>query len=161
VVTHSSNDEWVFLLHRLPREPSAPRIALWRALRRLGALLLSDGLVALPATARTIEHLEWLAAGIEEHSGSASVWVARPSSRVAGERLAAQSRDATEAEYRAVMRDAEASTGSDRAEMRRTLRRLRAELRRIASRDFFSAPGAAASRAAVERLATESTNVPA
>ena len=27
--------KWVFLLYRLPRDPSTPRIALWRTLRRL------------------------------------------------------------------------------------------------------------------------------
>ncbi len=29
--------DWVLLAYRLPREPSTPRIALWRRLRRLGA----------------------------------------------------------------------------------------------------------------------------
>lgn len=149
------------LLHRLPREPSAPRIALWRALRRLGALLLGDGLVALPATARTVEHLEWLAAGIEERGGSASIWVARPSTRIVGERLVAQSREAVDAEYRAVMREAEAGLAATGTEGRRTVRRLRAELRRIGARDFFGAPAAGASRAAVERLAGQSIEVPA
>jgi len=151
----------VFLLHRLPREPSAPRIALWRALRRLGALLLGDGLVALPATARTIEHLEWLAAGIEEQGGSASVWVARPSNRIVGERLEAQSRDALDGEYRALMREAELVYADGEREARRALRRLRGELRRIASRDFFGAPSGAASRAAVERLARRGAEAPA
>jgi hypothetical protein len=159
VVTHQHNGEWVFLLHRLPREPSGPRIALWRALRRLGALLLGDGLVALPASPRTVEHLEWLAAGIEEQGGCSSVWVARPSARIVGERLAAQSRDAADAEYRAVMREAEAIHGAQPADTRRAVRRLRAELRRIGARDFFRAPAAAASRAAVERLASRSTGV--
>src|SRR5258708_1839751 len=28
--------QWVFLAYRLPREPSTPRIAVWRKLRRLG-----------------------------------------------------------------------------------------------------------------------------
>src|SRR5262249_39018906 len=33
-------DRWVLLAYRLPREPSTPRIAVWRRLRRLGALQL-------------------------------------------------------------------------------------------------------------------------
>ena len=41
--------EWVLLSYRLPREPSTPRIAVWRKLRRLGVAQISDGLVALPA----------------------------------------------------------------------------------------------------------------
>ncbi|HET7082421.1 MAG TPA: Chromate resistance protein ChrB [Candidatus Limnocylindria bacterium] len=146
--------EWVFLLHRLPREPSAPRIALWRSLRRLGAVLLSDGLVALPASARTIEHLEWLAASIDEQGGAASVWVARPTASDNGRRMADQSRSAVDREYLNVIRQAEA-IGFPSGDAARTLRRLRGELRRIATRDFFGAPSARQAREAVESLTKE------
>lgn len=144
--------EWVLLQHRLPREPSAPRIALWRAIRRLGALLLADGLVALPASARTIEHFEWLAAGIEEQGGTASVWVASPTTGTTTARLIAQARAATDDEYRAVMRDALADDLT-LVERRRLVRRLRAELRRIGSRDYFGAAAGRAARARVDELA--------
>ncbi|MFR9773221.1 hypothetical protein [Nocardia sp. SC052] len=46
------------LSYRMHREPSTPRIALWRKLKRLGFGQISDGLVALPADARTREQLE-------------------------------------------------------------------------------------------------------
>ena len=150
----------MLLQHRLPREPSAPRIALWRAIRRLGALLLADGLVALPASARTIEHFEWLAAGIEEQGGTASVWVASPTTGTTTARLIEQARAATDDEYRAVMRDAEAPILTV-AERRRLLRRLRAELRRIGSRDYFGAETGRAARARVDELARIGEAVPA
>jgi hypothetical protein len=35
--------QWVLLAYRLPREPSAPRLAVWRSLKRLGAAQLLDG----------------------------------------------------------------------------------------------------------------------
>jgi hypothetical protein len=44
---------WVLLAYRLPREPSNPRVGVWRKLERLGVARLGDGLVALPADART------------------------------------------------------------------------------------------------------------
>src|SRR5947209_8010058 len=72
--------DWVLLAYRLPREPSTPRIALWRGLRRLGAAQIVDGLVALPADSRTREQLEWLADGVIEAGGQAEVWVGRPGS---------------------------------------------------------------------------------
>ena len=158
MVTRSSKrqtTEWAFLLHRLPREPSAPRIALWRSLRRLGAVLLSDGLVALPASARTVEHLEWLAASIEEQGGSASVWQARPTASHNGERLVGQSLMAVEDEYLGVIRQVEAAQTADRADANKAVRRLRGELRRVATRDFFGAPSAGRAREAVERLAKQ------
>jgi hypothetical protein len=161
VVTKTDNHEWVFLLHRLPREPSAPRISLWRAVRRLGAVLVGDGLVALPASARTIEHLEWLAAGIRENAGEASVWIARPTTRRDSERLARQSRAAVEDEYRAVIREASSAArrDHDQLELARSLRRLRRQLHAVSTRDFFGAPSADKARAAVEALADVPTKV--
>src|SRR5215510_8772027 len=76
---------WVMLCYRLPREPSTPRITVWRKLKRLGVAQLVDGLVALPADARTREQLEWIADEVIEAGGQASVWLARPAS-VAQER---------------------------------------------------------------------------
>src|SRR5262249_54104107 len=68
----------VLLCYRVPREPSAPRIAIWRKLKRLGVAQLGDGLVGLPADARTREQLEWVAEDVTEAGGSAGVWLARP-----------------------------------------------------------------------------------
>ena len=71
-----AKQRWVFLAYRIPREPSTPRIAVWRKLRRLGAAQLVDGLVALPLTDRIREHFDWLAQEIREYGGEASVWLA-------------------------------------------------------------------------------------
>jgi hypothetical protein len=145
----------VFLVYRLPREPSAPRIALWRSLRRLGALLLSDGLVALPHSSRNREHLEWLAASIWDSHGTASVWVAQPGSTGTHQEYAKQLNIAVDAEYGAVEREARAATRLEPIERRRVLRRLRDQLRRIASRDYFGASGGADARNAIDELARE------
>lgn len=133
---------------------------MWRAIRRLGALLLADGLVALPASARTVEHFEWLAAGIVEQGGAASVWVASPTTSATSTRLIEQARAAVDDEYRALMRDAE-TPDLTIAERRRLVRRLRAELRRIGSRDHFGAAAGPAARARVDRLASAAAEVPA
>src|SRR5215510_9592219 len=85
---------WVLLAFRLPREPSTPRIALWRKLKRLGAAQLLDGLVALPLDARNQEQLEWLAAEIIEADGEATLWIAELASRADERKLAARMADA-------------------------------------------------------------------
>jgi hypothetical protein len=72
---------WVLLSYRIPREPSTPRIAVWRRLRRLGALQIGDGVAALPLDKRSREHMDWLAAEIEESGGEAIVWIAQPSTK--------------------------------------------------------------------------------
>src|SRR5437016_1847969 len=131
-------DDWVLLAYRVPREPSTPRIALWRALRRLGAAQVLDGLVALPADSRTREQLEWLADGVVEAGGEASVWVARPGSQAQERALATRMREAVIVEYEAVVRDARTASSGPAGQRKRALSRLRRELSRIGRRDYFS-----------------------
>lgn len=129
--------EWVLLAYRLPREPSTPRIAVWRKLKRLGVAQLLDGLVALPLDARTREQLEWIADEIVTAGGTASVWHGRPGSAAQERSVAAAMADAIATEYRAVIAQAAAVTSADVADRRRTLARLRRELHRIGLRDHF------------------------
>ena len=145
--------EWVLLAYRLPREPSTPRIALWRKLRRLGVVQLVDGLVALPADARTKEQLEWLAEEVLDAGGEATVWVGRPGLAADERGLASRMAAAAAAEYRAVIAEAtqavQAADGS-----RRRVGRLHRELQRIGRRDFFPPPERDQAHAAVRRLVT-------
>ena len=69
--------DWLLLIYSIPREPTAPRVAVWRKLKRLGALLLNDAAWVLPARDATREQLRWLAAEVAEAGGEALVWEAR------------------------------------------------------------------------------------
>ena len=145
---------WVLLCYRVPREPSAPRIAIWRKLRRLGTAQLADGLVALPADARTREQLEWTAEEVTEAGGSAGIWLARPATAAQERDLAAAMAAARAAEYAAVAGRARAAQGADGPARAAALRRLRGELRRITRRDYFPPSAREQARAAVEALAS-------
>lgn len=145
--------QWVLLAYRLPREPSTPRIALWRTLRRLGAVQLLDGLVALPADSRTREQLEWLADEVLEAGGEASVWLGQPGSAAQERVLAQRMQTAVAAEYATVIREARAALTAPAGARKRTLGRLRRELRRIRRRDYFPAPERERASAAVAALA--------
>src|SRR4051812_50222715 len=70
---------WVLLSYRLPREPSTPRIAVWRRLRRLGAVQIGDGVAALPLDDRTREQFDWLANDVEEAGGGGGARAPPPS----------------------------------------------------------------------------------
>jgi hypothetical protein len=145
--------EWVLLAYRLPREPSTPRITVWRKLRRLGVAQLVDGLVALPATARTREQLGWVANDVLDADGEASVWVARLDTvRFERELVARMSRDVS-AEYRRLIETAEAAAADPASGLRRTVSRLRRDLRRIDERDHFGVAERSRAYRAVERLA--------
>src|SRR5436309_1596319 len=69
---------WLLLVYKVPSEPSARRVYVWRKLKRLGAILLHDALWVLPANARAQEQLQWLAAEIAEMGGDALLWAASP-----------------------------------------------------------------------------------
>jgi hypothetical protein len=143
----------VLLCYRVPREPSAPRIAIWRKLKRLGVGQLGDGLAGLPADARTREQLEWVAEEVVEAGGSAGVWLARPATAAQERELAAAMAAARAAEYQAVDALAAAARDTGGAERAATLRRLRGELRRISRRDYFPPAAREQARVAVEALA--------
>jgi hypothetical protein len=148
--------QWVLLSYRLPREPSTPRIGVWRKLERLGVARLGDGLVALPADARTREHLDWLAEEIVEAGGTAMVWLATPASAGQERAIAQAMRAARAVEYQAVAAEAQAAAGATTAERARTARRLRGGLRRIARRDFFPPRERDVAQAVVRALAAGS-----
>lgn len=153
-----ADPEWVLLAYRLPREPSTPRIAVWRKLRRLGAVQLVDSLVALPADATTIEAFDWLADEVVEAGGEAWTFQARPGSKRQHTALHAQINDAIGAEYRELIDSARAAT---REPSRRTVERLRRELRRVQARDHLGAKEAEAARRSVERAAASLDTVEA
>src|SRR5438067_11182782 len=133
----SRRTSWVLLAYRLPRDPSTPRSALWRKLRQLGAVQVLDGLAALPLDARNREQLEWLAEGVVEAGGEATIWVGELASAVQERELTAQMSEAVAADYRALIADAAAAGRQRPGQRRRTLGRLRRQLRRIRARDYF------------------------
>jgi len=145
----------VFLAYRLPREPSTPRITLWRTLRRLGVAQLLDGLVALPLDSRTREQFEWLADEVLEAKGEATIWIAESASAAQERALAARMADAIAGEYAALVEAAAEDSNESPAERRRRLRRLRRELQAIGRRDYFPPPERETARRAIEALAQE------
>jgi hypothetical protein len=149
-----ADPEWVLLAYRLPREPSTPRIALWRKLRKLGVVQLVDGLVALPADSGTTEAFDWLADEVVDAGGEAWTFQARPGSKRQHNELRAQINDAIAAEYRAV---ADEAAGVRDGPSRRTVARLKRELRRIQDRDHFGAKGREVARRAIDRLVAASS----
>jgi hypothetical protein len=153
----SSRSRWVLLAYHLPREPSTPRIALWRKLRRLGAVQLQDGLVALPLDARTREQLEWLAEEVTDAGGQAAIWLAEPATAAQERGLVQRMAAAVAADYRTVAKEAEVARSQPPGSRRRTVGRLRRELRRIGLRDHFPPPERDQARTAVAELAATLT----
>jgi len=68
--------KWVLLHYKTPPEPSAPRVYIWRKLKKIGAFFYQDAVWVLPNNPHTCEQFQWLAAEISEHGGEATFWVA-------------------------------------------------------------------------------------
>jgi hypothetical protein len=152
---------WILLSSRVPRQPTRLRLAIWRRLKRLGAILIHDAVWMLPADARTREAMEWLAEEIEEQGGTAWLWEASgltpAQDRVAVERFR-QEADARYAEIAGsarAIRDAALGgrrrgkrarpySPAARAHAVRQLRGLERALRLERRRDYFQAPGRSA-----------------
>jgi len=128
-------EAWVMLVYRVPREPSSPRIAIWRKLRKYGVFQLTDGVVLLPASPRTQEQLEWVAEDVVSAGGQAEVWTAAPTSLAEFERIRGELQAARGEEYGQIV-DAAASALED-ADPGKTLQSLRRRLREVSRRDHF------------------------
>ena len=69
--------EWLLLVYKIPREPTAGRVYVWRKLKQLGAVAIQDAVWVLPATPRTRENFQWLSAEIADLGGEASLFAAQ------------------------------------------------------------------------------------
>ncbi len=147
------SEQWAMLAYRLPREPSTPRITVWRRLKRLGVAQLADGLVALPFDSRTLEALEWIADEVTEAGGDATIWIGEPASQGQARALATRMARAISEEYDRVIDDSLSALQCEPKVRRRTVARLRRELHRIRRRDYFPPAERERAEAAVEELA--------
>jgi hypothetical protein len=69
---------WLLLIYKVPNEPSARRVYVWRKLKGMGAILLQDSAWVLPANPRTRERMQWLATEIRDMEGGvATLWEAQ------------------------------------------------------------------------------------
>jgi DNA-binding transcriptional regulator PaaX len=67
---------WIVLIVRVPSEPSRHRVAVWRELRRVGAVQLGQGCWALPDAPPFAGFVDRIVALVSEHEGESFVLVA-------------------------------------------------------------------------------------
>jgi hypothetical protein len=96
-------NNWLLLTYKLPTDPSARRVYIWRKLKRLGALTIFDAVWVLPDTPRTHEQFQWLAAEIQELGGEAMFWKAQAEIVGQEESLIAQFQDQVNESYRSLL----------------------------------------------------------
>jgi hypothetical protein len=121
--------KWILLTYKIPPEPSARRVYIWRKLKRMGALLHQDSCWVLPATPRTREHLQWLAAEIIEMGAEATLWEANTLLGTDDEGLVQKFIDLVERPYHDLLEKLESGQAD--------LESISRQYQQIQSKDYF------------------------
>jgi hypothetical protein len=167
---------WVVLLMRLPAEPSRHRVAVWRELRRLGAVAVGQSVWALPDHPAATTGLQRVGELVDRGAGELTVLDAAgrdPASRQRLERLYVQARTDEWTEFRAECArylaelDKEIAKGkltvAELEEEEQSMERLRRWHRALRARDVLATPGAQAAdqdlKACAAKLADYTTRV--
>ena len=147
---------WQIITYRLPKEPSRHRVAVWRELRRLGAISLQQGTWALPTGEGFDEGFAQVIRTIDTAGGQpVTLMVADDDHSVAQlEGLFSEQRDLEWQEFLADCDKYEAElsgeiekgkfTLAELDEEEESLERLRRWYRAIRGRDLYGAPSAPA-----------------
>lgn len=101
--------QWVLMHYRIPNQPSAGRVYIWRKMKSLGAKLLHDSVWVLPYTPRTYEQFQWLATEISDLKGEAMLWQASLTLREQEDQLIEQFSATVLGEYEDILADLQAS----------------------------------------------------
>jgi hypothetical protein len=138
---------WIVFSYSLPsKAQSSPRVALWRRLRRLGAISPTGGVHILPARDECLEAFQWLVREVQQAQGEALVIHAERFEGLTDADLIAHFRQARAEDYAALEAQAAAleerlaRTPEGRARLWEKLERLRRQHADLARIDFFEAP---------------------
>jgi hypothetical protein len=156
---------WRLITYRLPAEPSRHRVAVWRELRRLGAVTLQQGTWAVPGGEPFEAGFAQVVEAITAAGGQPVVLAVADDQASAGqlETLFTEQREAEWAEfisdcgkYEAELADEVAKgklTLAELDEEEQSLERLRRWYRVIRARDLFGATSAAAAETRLKECA--------
>ncbi len=143
--------EWLVLAYSLPSKGgSTTRVAIWRRLRRIGAVSPVGAVYVLPAHEECGESLQWLAQEIRQAQGEAVVMRVDQFEGLTDQHLVELFRTARSEEYAdlatqtAALEQALQKTALDEREhLRDTLTKLRRRHMEIARIDYFDTPSGA------------------
>ena len=120
---------WLLLNYKLPSQPSALRVYVWRKLKRLGAILINDAVWVLPDTPRTAEHFQWLVTEIQEMKGDVNLWRSSVVLGLTDEELIEHFKQQVDLEYKGLLKRL--------TQKNRDLSKLSQEYQQVFGRDYF------------------------
>jgi hypothetical protein len=138
------NLSWLLLLLRLPATHTAQRMAIWRKLKKSGAVQIQTSTYVLPDEPARYETFQWLTQHIRDAGGDATLVRAREIEGLSNERLIELFNTARAKEYAALREMLRSLIASARrtTDFGDKLDRLRKQFREIKLTDFFDSPKA-------------------
>jgi hypothetical protein len=137
---------WLLLLARLPATHKAERVAIWRKLKKSGAIQIQTSTYILPDEPARYESFQWLTQEIRSAGGDATLVRAREIEGLPNEKLIELFNVARAKEYRALNELLRAFSHRRKARTSPTsankLERVRKQFREIRQTDFFNCPRA-------------------
>jgi hypothetical protein len=138
VITPNS---WLLLLFSLPTNRNTERVAVWRRLKRMGAVQIKTSTYLLPGETAQYEQFQWLAQQIRDYGGDSTLVRAQEIEGLTKEKVVAMFNDARAKDYAELRKSLQGFIGRRKkmavetaaAELERFTRQFR-EIREI---DFF------------------------
>jgi hypothetical protein len=131
---------WLLLLFRLPATHQAERVAIWRKLKRSGAIQIQTSTYVLPDAPARYEYFQWLTKGIRDAGGDATLVRAREIEGLPDAKLVDLFNSARAKDYTLLVKQLQSLL--TRGKKMDEVEDIRKQFRDIRERDFFDSPRA-------------------
>src|SRR5438093_6162846 len=135
---------WLLLLFSLPTSRNTERVAVWRRLKKLGAVQIKTSTYLLPDETAQYEQFQWLAQQIRDYGGDSTLVRAQEIEGLTKEKVIAMFNDARAKDYGELRKSLQGFIGRRKKMGAETataeLERLTRQFREIRQVDFFDSP---------------------
>ncbi|WP_214318514.1 Chromate resistance protein ChrB [Nonomuraea sediminis] len=149
------DERFLLLVYRVPSSTSRARVAVWRELKRLGALYIQQAVCVLPDRPGVRERLDKIRTRIAELEGESMHFVLDDVADQERQMLVRSFKDNSAKEYAEIVEECETKffkeieferfrgnyTFEEAEEIRQDLEKLKRWLRKVEQRDWMGAPG--------------------
>src|SRR5690349_12533981 len=135
---------WLLLLFSLPTKCNSERVAVWRRLKKMGAVQLKTSTYLLPDEPAQYEQFQWLAKQIRDAEGDSTLVRAHQIEGLTREKVIGMFNDARSKDYTTLTKSLQGFMArrrkSDVEQAAAELERLTRQFREIRDVDFFDSP---------------------
>lgn len=135
---------WLLLLFTLPANRNTERVAVWRRLKKIGAVQMKTSTYLLPDEPAQYEQFQWLAQQIRDYGGDSTLVRAQEIEGLTREKVIAMFNSARNSDYaelkKALQQFLARGTKTDAEAKAAELERLTRQFREIREVDFFDSP---------------------